>query len=824
MKFITLLLSSYYLFQTTAYSQIKENIFPTPQLMEQRRGILHAVAFSISTQLKIDSINQAYIHELFPSANRSMAGTSLLSIKSIDDPNLRQSGAYKIHTDKAGVTIHIYDQASLFYALKTLKQIIRKSERKLSMPYVTVTDFPNIPYRGTVEGFYGKPWSFEDRMRQISFYGDIKMNIYIYGPKDDPYHSTPHWRDPYPTDRARQIIQLTTLAKQNYVDFVWAVHPGKDIQWNRADSLHLLNKFKSMYDLGVRSFAVFFDDISGEGTNPQKQAQLLNYLNGEFIRKYPDIQPLIMCPTEYNKAWASPKPGSYLDILGEQLDTSIRIMWTGNTVVSDIDRPSVDWINKRIKRKAFIWWNYPVNDYKRDQIQMGPVYGNSTDLGNQVSGFVSNPMEHAEASKVGIYGLAMYTWNMAQFDAARAFKGAISYLAPQAQDAFKIFAENNSDLGPNGHGYRRKESERIAPFVKELEKTIFETPANATVTKVKTYFDSIALAPALIKKRIDNQNLITELQPWLSQFELLGTTGSNVIQALTAFNKNSEKENWNSYLKLSKSLNDLKYADAKRTKEAFKTASLVLAPFVNYCIQLFGQKILGIDTTDTSTKPPHEMLVTNHDRISTQPIKITDQSIAILPVLESLTLQPGEYIGLKWIDNRIAKRLNFNFNDSGFEKWGKVEVSGDGVNWIPHSTLLQRNTRNIPLDSSNLQVRFINRSHISHPFSLKDFSVLTQSNFNSKDPSLIADNNLKTFMVLQPGKRLSIPVDKSLNHILYLNSMQQEIILSNSCSPNFYRGSDNFVEIESAKLKNCTIVEVHNTGSQPIYLFELKSF
>ena len=59
-------------------------------------------------------------------------------------------------------------------------------------------------------------------------------------------------------------------------------HPGQDIQWNLTDSLNILSKFEKMYDLRVRSFAVFFDDISGEGARPEKQAGLLNYIHKEL--------------------------------------------------------------------------------------------------------------------------------------------------------------------------------------------------------------------------------------------------------------------------------------------------------------------------------------------------------------------------------------------------------------------------------------------------------------------------------------------------------------------------------------------------------------
>ena len=135
-----------------------------------------------------------------------------------------------------------------------------------------------------MEGFYGQPWSHEARLSQLDFYGRNKMNVYIYGPKDDPYHSTPNWRKPYPEKEAKQLQELVERAKQNNVIFYWAIHPGQDIQWNDKDRDLLLKKFESMYDLGVRGFAVFFDDISGEGTKADKQAELLNYIDDHFIQ------------------------------------------------------------------------------------------------------------------------------------------------------------------------------------------------------------------------------------------------------------------------------------------------------------------------------------------------------------------------------------------------------------------------------------------------------------------------------------------------------------------------------------------------------------
>ena len=57
---------------------------------------------------------------------------------------------------------------------------------------------PGRMFPGVVEGFYGTPWSHEARLRQLRFYGENKLNTYIYGSKDDLFHSSPNWREPYP--------------------------------------------------------------------------------------------------------------------------------------------------------------------------------------------------------------------------------------------------------------------------------------------------------------------------------------------------------------------------------------------------------------------------------------------------------------------------------------------------------------------------------------------------------------------------------------------------------------------------------------------------
>lgn len=434
---------------------------------------------------------------------------------------------YFLKIEKDRITIAGSDERGTYYGVQTLAQLLTLDK----LPLTEVTDYPDIPYRGVVEGFYGTPWSQEDRMRQLDFYGRNKMNVYLYGPKDDPYHSTPNWRKPYPPQEAAQLRLLVDKARENNVIFYWAVHPGQDIRWNEEDRSLLLQKFESMYQLGVRGFAVFFDDISGEGTKASKQAELLNYIDDRFVKVKKDVAPLVMCPTEYNKSWANVK-GGYLTTLGGMLNKGIEIMWTGNTVVATIDKPTLEFINPLVKRKAYIWWNFPVSDYVRDHLLLGRVYGNGFDIKDEMSAFVSNPMEHAEASKIALYSVADYTWNMGKYDSDASWKHAIKDLMPLHAEYLETFAAHNSDLGKNGHNFRREESVELQPALSALLKKyqekgeIDETAYRQVDAECRKIIIS---ADMLLASGNENRPLINEIKPWLIQFKQVGEYGKEVL-------------------------------------------------------------------------------------------------------------------------------------------------------------------------------------------------------------------------------------------------------------------------------------------------------
>ncbi|GAB3282792.1 beta-N-acetylhexosaminidase family protein [Parasphingorhabdus pacifica] len=348
--------------------------------------------------------------------------------------------------DGSDLVLGANDSAGAYYAVQTLRQLTSPGR----IAGAGIVDEPLMPLRGSIEGFYGSPWTHAERMDQLAFYGAFKLNTYIYAPKDDPFHRE-RWRDPYPPEKLAELRELMAQAGSHHVRFTFALSPGTSICYSDpADVDALIAKMRSMYDAGVRDFSVPLDDISytrwncsgdqdvygppDEGAAGQAQADLLNRVQHEFIATHDDVAPLQMVPTEYSDMDDS----AYKTALRTGLDPNIRVMWTGDGVipeqitVADGRQAAEVW-----GRKLFLWDNYPVNDFDGSvgALLLGPYDKREPGLHEQLDGVVVNPMNQAAASKVVEIGAADFAWNDEAYDPMRAWRAAAEHLAGDRFDA-----------------------------------------------------------------------------------------------------------------------------------------------------------------------------------------------------------------------------------------------------------------------------------------------------------------------------------------------------------------------------------------------------
>lgn len=677
------------------------------------------------------------------------------------------SGAYQLTVDKKGVTIIGYDDRGAYYGLQTLRQLLYSpATRGGQLPYMTINDYPDLPNRGVVEGFYGEPWSHEVRLSLIDFYGKNKMNIYLYGPKDDPYHRSPGWRLPYPKEDAQKITELIDACEKARVDFVWAIHPGQDIKWNDEDFNNIVNKFELMYDLGVRHFAVFFDDIDGDGTNPYKQTEWLNRLTTEFVEKKGDVSPLTVCPTDYSKLWANPSDEGALAVYGKTLNPEIKVFWTGDVVCSDLTPSTLEFVNSRIKRPAYFWWNFPVTDYARHVLMMGPSYGLDTSLtSDEVVGVLSNPMEHGEASKLALYGASDYGWNVHDFNSLDNWERGLVEIVPEAPEAFRTFAIHATDTET---GYRRAESWETEIFTYEnwdLNRALALNVEFIKIQDAAKRLQSIGINPLLL----------SELKPWLIEFGKLGERGQRAIELAQIYSGGSDDALfWNKYVENVMSEEEIK------DFQAHKVGTMKLQPFYDDMMAdlafLFYKKLTG--------KVPHDYLgISSFANSGGALSKLMLDRNDSTHYTSAVSQTPNSWIGVDLREVRAIREVRIlqgrnSVDDVDFFDHATLQYSKDGKEW---HTLIQELTNQYDIEwkGEEVQARYVRllrldstrrnyaavRSFEINPSEVRDAasdgSLITATKLNSELKVQVAPN-ARNFVLLMG--ELSEPIEvKQLN-------------------------------------------------------------
>ncbi len=293
-----------------------------------------------------------------------------VNIRIIKDKGLKDRYQVRFFSDY-DVHVHHEHERGLDYAFRMLSGI-------RSVMIGLYEGGPEFDIRGIIEGFYGTPWSHEDRLDALDFMKEAGMNAYFYAPKDDSYHR--HlWRTPYPKRELGHLLELVDRANRNLVDFYFSISPGNDFDYAKDHEFELLfNKIDQLLEHGVTRFALLLDDIDYElkGENKDRfkrpglaHAFITNRLNNHLKKKLKDYV-LVMCPTEYAQNWNT----VYRKDLKETMDPDVVVFWTGyNTVAEYIPDHDGERVRDIFGHELILWDNFPVNDMATDRIFLGPI-------------------------------------------------------------------------------------------------------------------------------------------------------------------------------------------------------------------------------------------------------------------------------------------------------------------------------------------------------------------------------------------------------------------------------------------------------------------
>jgi len=388
-------------------------------------------------------------------------------------------------------------------------------------------------WKGIVEGFYGRPWTHEERLDMTAFMSEIGMNAYMYAPKDDPYHRE-NWRNPYPSKKLDCLRELASHAASHGVSFVFAVSPGMSIRYSdKRDLDAFMQKLKSLYGAGVRDFAILYDDIPDALSNeedrkafPDLASAQVAFANSvqEQLKKRSDETTLMVCPTQYHGDYNT----EYVLGIGSGLNKDIDIMWTGRDVCSrELGYEYTKAVSAALMRPIVYWDNYPVNDSQmKGELHVGPYTGRDSRLPEVSRGFFLNPMNQAEASKIALGAAASYLRNSEGYDPQAAWEAAaVRVVGEDALEGITLFADACaiSPLHPEDPPMLKETVDRAVERAKENSK---EGAGLLSAHMLKMQ------ASAELLRTNPNRKFVEEIRPWLEEYVEWSDIGLHIAKTI----------------------------------------------------------------------------------------------------------------------------------------------------------------------------------------------------------------------------------------------------------------------------------------------------
>ncbi|MGV9989947.1 beta-N-acetylglucosaminidase domain-containing protein [Streptomyces sp. NPDC003374] len=470
------------------------------------------------------------------------------------------SGGYVLTVDRGGglgagaVTLSGTGEDGLFHAVQTLRQLLRPDG---TIPGVTVRDWPGTAVRGTSEGFYGTPWTQEQRLGQLDFMGRTKQNRYLYAPGDDLYRQD-RWREPYPAAQRAAFRELAERARRNHVTLAWAVAPGQSLCFaSDADVRALTRKLDAMWALGFRAFQLQFQDVSYSewhcgadrdrfGSGPEAaaraQARVANAVARHLAGRHPGSAALTLMPTEYYEDGATP----YRRTLAAALDQSADVAWTGVGVVPrTITGAELAGAREAFGHALVTMDNYPVNDYAEDRVFLGPYTGREPAVASGSAALLANAMEQAVASRIPLFTAADYAWNPRDYRPEESWRAAIADLAggdARREEALAALAGNDASSVLGG-----TESAYLRPLIAALWQARTTTDPAANDTAERRLRDAFAVLRELPSRLAGDRLLAAEVAPWSAQAARYGEAGTAALDMLRAQRAGDAAGAWSAY-------------------------------------------------------------------------------------------------------------------------------------------------------------------------------------------------------------------------------------------------------------------------------------
>lgn len=312
---------------------------------------------------------------------------------------------------------------------------------------------------GIIEGYYGRPWDWPARAETMAFLNPHGYGFYLYAPKLDRFLRE-RWHEDHPADEKTALAKFSAQCRNAGVRFGVGLSPFEIHRAFDDDArLRLTQKLAWLDEVGLDDLAILFDDMRGDLPHlAQTQSDIVH-----FAAAHTKATRLIVCPSYYTDdpvldRFFGKRPDNYLEDIGRLLDSKIEIFWTGEEVCAkQIDPAHLARVTGQLRRKPFLWDNYPVNDGARMSqfLHLRAFTGRPAANAEHICAHAVNPALQPVLSCIPALTLAMSYAQDAQYAYGAAFhEAAIAVAGRELADMLRDDLLFLQDVGLDRLGTR----------------------------------------------------------------------------------------------------------------------------------------------------------------------------------------------------------------------------------------------------------------------------------------------------------------------------------------------------------------------------------
>jgi hyaluronoglucosaminidase len=290
------------------------------------------------------------------------------------------------------------------------------------------------PELGVIEGYFGRPWTHEDRMQVMSRLRGMGYGFFHFAPKADAFLRR-RWREPHPDAALAALAELAAHGRALGLRFGLGLSPYELYRdFSGADKATFIDKVRALDAIGIDDLAILFDDTRGDVPDlAAREAEIVH-----TALAHTRASRVFMCPTYYSDDRMldlvfGERPAGYLQDLGRRLDPRVGVYWTGEEICAREFSPGhLNRVTEALGRKPTLWDNYPVNDgpCMSRFLHLRAFTGRHADIAEHVAAHAINPALQPHLSLIPAATLVAsyregpaYRYMQAFREAARAHAG-----------------------------------------------------------------------------------------------------------------------------------------------------------------------------------------------------------------------------------------------------------------------------------------------------------------------------------------------------------------------------------------------------------------